>query len=82
MWSDDRRYHERRLREAQYELGALLERFVYLGRELADDDYDGTEDARARLAEARAALQTAAGSVEQALHDLPEGKQRAPLPSL
>jgi hypothetical protein len=39
---------------------------------LADDDYDGTEDTRARIGEAREALASAAGLVEQAHEQLPQ----------
>jgi hypothetical protein len=39
---------------------------------LADDDYDATEDTRARIGEAREELSRAAGSLEQALEQLPK----------
>lgn len=76
MWSDDRRYHERRLREVQDELEMLEERLKLSMQELADDDHDGTEDSRARVREAREALEKLAGAVEQAREQLPVGVVR------
>jgi hypothetical protein len=44
---------------------------------LADDDYDGTEDTRARIGEAREELARAAGLVEQAHEQLPKDAEVA-----
>ena len=82
MWTDDHRYHSQRLAEIEDELNRLRSRVWSLLRELADDDMDGTNDSRTRLAEARLELSRAAGSVEAAREQLPEAKVRPPLPRL
>lgn len=82
MWHDDRRYHVRELGTFERDLGYLEERMLTEVTALAGDDYDSTEAARSRLAEARAAVLGARTLVRQTLRELPGAKQRPPLRSV
>lgn len=67
----DRRFHEHALKKLQLDAEIMTDVIEIRVRELADDDFDGAEDCRARLAEALAALETVAGSLERAWQQLP-----------
>lgn len=71
MKAEDRRYHKRQLESVQAKTEQAMEAVKLAIGELADDDYEGTEDTRARLDEAKRSLVAAAGAVEAAVEQLP-----------
>jgi hypothetical protein len=71
MDATDRRYHKRQFESALAELERVTEKLTLAKREIADDDYDASEDTRARLVEAIDHVSHARGSVEDALRQLP-----------
>jgi hypothetical protein len=60
------RYHARVLLEIGAELERLDERVTLLNRDLTEDDFDGSVDARDELAATRTALMHAHTSIERA----------------
>jgi hypothetical protein len=71
MDATDRRYHKRQFESALAELERVDEKLTLAKREIADDDYDASEDTRHRLVEALEHVSRARGSVEDALKQLP-----------
>jgi hypothetical protein len=72
-WNREHEQNLRRIRDMNLELALIADETIpSLMSDLREDDFDATEDSRARLREARTAINNAIGLLENAKDQLPE----------